>query len=226
MRRNAFTLIELLVVVAIITMLIAILLPSLARARDHARTTVCQNQMRQFMLASVTYSTDWFGVLPEPNWGTYTDRPGWLYDRDGSKPRPQSGVLWPILKNFKIYHCPSHAAPWPNNTQQYSSYTMNGSVCGYGKAAAVYKLADFQNDDVIFWETHEDSTYWNDGSNFPHEFATGRHPLSGDSGAGNVARADGSTIWLSTTRYHELAFPSFPVHRTQLWNRPYTSTGW
>jgi prepilin-type N-terminal cleavage/methylation domain-containing protein/prepilin-type processing-associated H-X9-DG protein len=45
--QSAFTLIELLVSVAIVGMLIAILLPSLARARDHARTVKCMALIRE-----------------------------------------------------------------------------------------------------------------------------------------------------------------------------------
>ncbi|MBI1369590.1 MAG: prepilin-type N-terminal cleavage/methylation domain-containing protein, partial [Planctomycetes bacterium] len=225
--RGGFTLIELLVVVTIITLLLAILLPSLSRSLAHAKTTVCQTRMRQLMLASVTYSSDWFGTMPHPDWDSWEPYPGWLYDKnDASKPRPQSGVLFPLVKDVTLYHCPSHPQPWTYGTQVYTSYTMNGSVCGYGNAGKAYALGDFQATDVIFWETHEESTYWNDGSNFPHEFATGRHPLSGDVGAGNVVRIDTSTKWLSTDEYHELAFPSFPASRNELWNRPYSSKGW
>jgi len=45
--RAGFTLIELLVVVAIIAILIAILLPVISKARDQAKTVLCQNNMRQ-----------------------------------------------------------------------------------------------------------------------------------------------------------------------------------
>jgi prepilin-type N-terminal cleavage/methylation domain-containing protein/prepilin-type processing-associated H-X9-DG protein len=46
-RTRAFTLIELLVVVAIITLLMAILLPAMDRAREQAKTVLCASNMRQ-----------------------------------------------------------------------------------------------------------------------------------------------------------------------------------
>ncbi|QNN22976.1 type II secretion system protein [Planctomycetales bacterium ZRK34] len=58
MRRQAFTLIELLVVVAIIAMLIAILMPSLQRARTTTRTIVCQSNLRQYVIANELYAND------------------------------------------------------------------------------------------------------------------------------------------------------------------------
>lgn len=64
--KRAFTLVELLVVIGIIALLIAILLPALARAREQANTVKCQSNIKQLCTALVMYAGENKGKFP-PN---------------------------------------------------------------------------------------------------------------------------------------------------------------
>jgi len=57
--RSAFTLVELLVVISIIALLISILLPSLSKARESARSVKCKSILKQFGTADSFYQNDW-----------------------------------------------------------------------------------------------------------------------------------------------------------------------
>ena len=63
---HGFTLIELLVVVAIIAVLVAMLLPSLVRARRSAKITVCSSQLRQMGVATAMYAGDYNDQFGRP----------------------------------------------------------------------------------------------------------------------------------------------------------------
>ena len=65
MYRAAFTLIELLVVISIIAILIAILLPSMAKAKYSANMLVCANQLKQIGIGAFSYAADNKQYYPE-----------------------------------------------------------------------------------------------------------------------------------------------------------------
>jgi prepilin-type N-terminal cleavage/methylation domain-containing protein/prepilin-type processing-associated H-X9-DG protein len=123
--RQAFTLIEVLVVVAIIALLISILIPSLNKARELARRTVCRTHLDQMYKGHIYYAQDYKGFFPHPDWWLWDNSPTtgntwysqvlfWpsLYARyGGSRPTDSSrwvefGHIYKYIKNKETYFCP------------------------------------------------------------------------------------------------------------------------
>jgi prepilin-type N-terminal cleavage/methylation domain-containing protein/prepilin-type processing-associated H-X9-DG protein len=100
MQKKGFTLVEMLVVIAIVAILAAILLPALSSAREAARRSTCQNNMRQFYI-SITghadrdpgeaYST---GGFDGRRFGSI-DTIGWVADMVNSGAGKPSEMLCP-----------------------------------------------------------------------------------------------------------------------------------
>jgi prepilin-type N-terminal cleavage/methylation domain-containing protein len=63
--RRAFTLIELLVVISIISLLVSILLPALAKAREATQRVSCANNIRQILVGLHSYAADYKSNLPD-----------------------------------------------------------------------------------------------------------------------------------------------------------------
>jgi prepilin-type N-terminal cleavage/methylation domain-containing protein len=114
----AFTLIELLVVIAIIAILAALLLTALAQAKESARNTACQNNLRQITLALNLYAADFGCYAPStviPNNGG-----NWIFWFDFMQPyvgQPKVSAGWPafnaspsgtITSETGTYVCPSY----------------------------------------------------------------------------------------------------------------------
>jgi prepilin-type N-terminal cleavage/methylation domain-containing protein/prepilin-type processing-associated H-X9-DG protein len=116
---SGFTLIELLVVIAIISMLMAIISPSLRKARESARGVHCLNNLRQLNLAWTTYAFEnndkmccsnphviEFGYNPWIDDG-YVDDP--FNEMANTEHALETGVLWPYLKSVEVYRCQSYS---------------------------------------------------------------------------------------------------------------------
>jgi prepilin-type N-terminal cleavage/methylation domain-containing protein/prepilin-type processing-associated H-X9-DG protein len=190
-RRNrasaGFTLVELLVVIGIIAVLIAILLPTLARARDHANRIACQSNMRQIGSALMIYLNVSKGILPIPPMSAHrSEFAAWYYlDQTQATPMPggnqdifnnlQNSPVGKSLRlhgrNFKVLICPADVfAPQrtpPQSSSKYPySYAFNRMFHGSSgwvdnappNPPSIYKISQCRSTAEKVWVYEESET--------------------------------------------------------------------
>jgi prepilin-type N-terminal cleavage/methylation domain-containing protein/prepilin-type processing-associated H-X9-DG protein len=136
MRTRAFTLLELLVVIAILALLVSILLPSLARAKQLAKTANCLCNMRNMEVA---------------HWMYVTANDGWMVKAGMAHggAHANEGVAWintlqPYYGDKLMARCPSDNSPhWPGGTP------VPPSVNQYRRCS--YGINEFTDPDLCPW---------------------------------------------------------------------------
>jgi prepilin-type N-terminal cleavage/methylation domain-containing protein/prepilin-type processing-associated H-X9-DG protein len=144
-----FTLIELLVVIAIIAILASILFPVFGRARENARRSSCQSNLKQIGLGFTQYMQDYDEMMP----------PTINVISPAFNLAPWHYVIQPYVKSYQLFKCPSNtstsalvntvsagalAAGVPA-TGIPNSYQGNGGGGGTFTSSAGNRVMQFQN---------------------------------------------------------------------------------
>lgn len=201
---TGFTLIELLVVISIISLLIAILLPALGKAREASRRVQCATKVRALAQASIVYSMDYKNVLPMVE-APYNVANGYFATRAAGKQILQQYMNYSMATG--VYRavpmkCPSNPYGVNGAAQPSLDYSYNGNTAawpGVGRTPWLDITYDMVNNIAnkyhARWGLYFDrvSTNWGDTS---YKGPASTSHREGDTfEGGNVAWADGSTSW-------------------------------
>lgn len=131
-RAGAFSLIELLVVIAIVAVLVSILLPTLAAAREAGRSTVCISNLRNAAMACRAYAFDYKGRSPaigqpyasEPNWALIVQAAAGHDVGPGGQPYSRSSVL--VCPTVNAFYAGNMARTYAINATGHAGLAIPG----------------------------------------------------------------------------------------------------
>ncbi len=142
----------------------------------------------------------------------------------------QGGLLWPFLKNVKLYRCPldrTNTANFKARPNKLSTYVQNGALCGFGALKPdgnSYLQTMFRQDSFMMWEPDDapNGYGYNDGSSYPDPLTDGalghRHGKIG----GIVLDVSGGVQFI---KYAVWAAESKASGKNRLWCNPGSANG-
>jgi prepilin-type N-terminal cleavage/methylation domain-containing protein/prepilin-type processing-associated H-X9-DG protein len=145
MQKKAFTLAELLVVMLLIAVVMGLLMPALARARQQGRSVLCLSNLRQMVIAAEVYAQmhdDYYPIAQyrgrtssarfEHCWDFTT-----IEDATTHEVKVVPGLLWQGQTIERIQQCPSFKGNSNTRCDPYTGYNYNTSYIGHGQGERI-----------------------------------------------------------------------------------------
>ena len=139
-RRTGFTLIELLVVIAIIAILAAILFPVFGRARENARRSSCQSNLKQIGLGLLQYAQD-YDEMTVRSW--YGSTEGGSNRTTSPQNYKWNHAIFPYVKSEQIFMCPSDT-PEDNASGKNGKFVQLDNLSGWWENNGSYSINQYQ----------------------------------------------------------------------------------